>query len=126
MAARTTVYSCLMTTNTSIDDPNVSTNPEVQAFALQFPVALASAFGSLLVPALLLYLAIYTHVTGRYSVFKLLTFSSISAFLALPFVTPVQCAPVQSLQYTASMLYPGIPIAYVWIQANNQQLQSER
>lgn len=110
MAAQTTVYSRPLAANGTRDDLSfnfVESYP--QNHALGFPLGLISTLSSLLIPTCLLYLAIYAHVVERYRVFRALILSSVAAFLALPLLIPVQCAPIQSLQYCASTEYSSTP-----------------
>lgn len=111
MAAQTTVYSGLLAANGTRDDLSfnfVESFPQNHAFG--FPLALISTLSSLFIPTCLLYLAIYAHVVERYVVFNALMLGSVTAFLAVPFLIPVQCAPIQSLQYCASTESPAISL----------------
>ncbi len=100
MAAQTTYYypwTVAMNATTSIINIE-EIRPALAQLADQFPLAVAS----LLIPTLLLYSSIYAHVIGHYRTYKVLTFSSIAAFFACPYITPIYCGPVRCLQNFAS------------------------
>lgn len=101
MAAQTThhyPWTVAMNTTTSIINIE-EIRPALAQLADQFPLAMAS----LLIPTVLLYLSIYARIIGHYTTYKVLTFSSIAAYFACPYVTPIYCGPVRSLQNFASM-----------------------
>ena len=56
---------------------------------------------SLVLPTLLLYVSIYAHVIGHYTMYKLMTFVALASFLACPSIYPISCGPVQCLQNCA-------------------------
>jgi hypothetical protein len=66
----------------------------------------AAAFA--LIPAELLYFSIYFHTKGAYKIYRILTFSSLTAFWISPYAAPIGCGPVRCLQHFASRaVMPG-------------------
>ncbi len=104
MAAQSTVYSCQLAAIGTADKLYLSgLSPSTHGSLLSFLLAMTLSLESLLIPASLLYFSIYAHVVGQYTAFRLLILGSISGSLTLPFFSPIECAPIRSLQYCASI-----------------------
>lgn len=64
---------------------------------------LPKAAAYLLIPIEILYFALYFKVKEYPRLYRNLTFASVLAFWASPYVAPIACGPVQCLQNFASM-----------------------
>ena len=73
--------------------------PALLELAQQLPWVIIS----LLIPTFLLYLSIYMRMIAYPTISNILTFASIAAFYASPYVAPLNCSPVRCIENTASL-----------------------
>jgi hypothetical protein len=71
---------------------------------IQVGQELPKALAYLLIPAKLLYFAIYFKIKGNLRLFESLTFLCVIAFWLAPIVTPLSCGLFKSLQNFASII----------------------
>ena len=61
------------------------------------------AFSYLLIPAEVLYFSLYAKVKGHEHIYRVLTFACLALLWFGLVITPIDCAPLKSLQIFASM-----------------------
>ncbi len=90
----------------SIVSPSLSSSlagvPSWQSLFKQLADEVPAALSGLLVPTVLLYASIYSHVRGFLRLYRFLTVASIACFFAVPWLSAIHCGPLRCLQNFAS------------------------
>jgi hypothetical protein len=102
LAAQSTLFSDLFQYNGMNNSISSVTYHEIPPALLQISHDLFRVFVSLLIPAELLYFAIYFHVKGHKRLYSYLTWLSFLGFWICPVFAPTICGPSKSLQHCGS------------------------